>query len=127
MRVGADIAKIQPGAPLTSTPNSGMLLQGKPAPQAPLIGTSPMGGNDPRFHGFRNPFPGAKNPLGAGALAFGGARAPGVRKTGEINAPVSPPEAAVPHPPEYTADTAKTHATSSDLRRQSNARCEWAA
>jgi hypothetical protein len=53
-------------------------MQGKPmAPQAPLVqAPQPVTTPDGRTPGFTNPMPGAQNPLGAGSLAYGGARVP---------------------------------------------------
>ncbi len=53
-----------------------------PPPMAgPQVGLQPQ--PDGQMQGFTNPMPGAPNPLGAGTLAYGGMRAPGMGKQAE--------------------------------------------
>ena len=88
------------GAPRTGYPALAAM-------QAPAMSPAPMpaptaAATNGRTPGFTNPAPGALNPLGAGSLAYGGARAPGaganlgMGKTSEVtgNQPPSPHDGA---------------------------------
>ena len=65
----------QPGYP--AAPHQALAAMQAPAMSPMPMQTPPAATPDGRMPGFRNPAPGALNPLGAGSLAYGGAKAPG--------------------------------------------------
>lgn len=76
-------------SPSQSLPQGDPALAGTNAPKPPMPALQPQANG--MMSGFQNPMPGAPNPLGAGTLAFGGARAPGMGKvSGTMEIPAQP-------------------------------------
>lgn len=85
------------GAPSVAKPTS---LLPNPATRRPQPFTP--GG---RMVGFKNPMPGAPNPLGAGGLAYGGAKAPGMGSKVASMSPGGPTSMKLPSAPSPGAGT----------------------
>ncbi len=81
----------QPGTDTAQGQLAAMQHQPMPPPATQPTGDDAARGRTP---GFTNPMPGAPNPLGAGTLAYGGMRAPGISKVAMLKGAIDAMSAA---------------------------------